>query len=74
MTSFFYIIFLLSSLAIIAVVLLQSGRSAGLSGSISGGAESVFGKKRGLDELLSKATGVLAGIFFVSGLAIAFLK
>lgn len=32
-------------LGVIATVLLQSGRSAGLSGSISGGAETFLGKK-----------------------------
>ena len=31
-------------LGVIATVLLQSGRSAGLSGSISGGAETFLGK------------------------------
>lgn len=34
------------SIALIAVVLLQSGKSAGLSGAISGGAETLFGKQR----------------------------
>ena len=33
------IIYLIICLAIIAVVLLQSGRSAGMSGAIAGGAE-----------------------------------
>ena len=39
------------SLSLIVVVLLQSGKSAGLSGAISGGAEQLFGKQkaRGLD-------------------------
>ncbi|MCL6612485.1 MAG: preprotein translocase subunit SecG [Peptococcaceae bacterium] len=50
-------------LAVIAVVLLQSGKSAGLSGSIAGGAETFFGKKKGLDELLGKIT-VVVGILF----------
>ena len=45
-------------LGVIATVLLQSGRSAGLSGSISGGAETFLGKK-GLDDQLAKATAVL---------------
>jgi preprotein translocase subunit SecG len=42
-------------IAIIAVVLLQSGRSAGISGAISGGAETFFGKNKGrtIDAMLS---------------------
>lgn len=51
-------------LGVIATVLLQSGRSAGLSGSISGGAETFLGKK-GLDDQLAKATAVFALAFMV---------
>lgn len=54
------------SIALIAVVVLQSGKSAGLSGSIAGGAETLFGgKKKGMDELLSKATMILGALFGV---------
>jgi preprotein translocase subunit SecG len=48
---------------LIAAVLLQSGKSAGLSGAIAGGAETFFGKKKGVDQLLSKVTVVLAIVF-----------
>lgn len=34
------------SIALIAVVILQSGKSAGLSGAISGGAEQLLGSKK----------------------------
>lgn len=52
------------SIALIVVVVLQSGKSAGLSGSIAGGAESFFGgKTRGLDAILAKATIVIATLF-----------
>ena len=52
------------SIALIAVVVLQSGKSAGLSGSIAGGAETLFGgKKKGMDVMLSKATMVLGALF-----------
>ena len=40
------VIYLLICLAIIAIVLLQTGRSAGISGAISGGAETFFGKNK----------------------------
>ena len=35
------------SLGLITSVLMQSGKSAGLSGAITGGAETFFGKKKG---------------------------
>ena len=61
--------------ALIATVLLQSGSSAGLSGSIAGGADAIFGgKKKGLDELLGKLTKILAAAFMVVALLIAFLQ
>ncbi len=54
------------SVALIAVVVLQSGKGGGLSGSIGGGAESVIGgKKKGLDEYLSKLTMILGVLFAV---------
>lgn len=59
------IIQVIVSLGLIATVLLQSGRSAGLSGSIAGGAETLFGKKKGLDELLAKITSGLAAAFLI---------
>ena len=55
----------LFALGLISTILLQSGKSAGLSGSIAGGSEAIFGKKKGVDELLSKITAYLAGGFVV---------
>ena len=60
---------------LIATVLLQSGKSAGLYGSIAGGAEAFFGgKKKGIDEFLGKLTKILAAAFMVIGLLLAFLQ
>ena len=53
------IIYLVVCVILIATVLLQSGRSAGL-GVIAGGAQSLVGKKKGLDEKLSRFTTFLA--------------
>lgn len=68
------VLLVLSSLGLIAFVLLQSGRSAGLSGAISGAGESIFGKKKGMDELFAKFTGGLAAVFLLSSLALAILN
>jgi preprotein translocase subunit SecG len=57
------------------VVLLQSGKQAGLSGSIAGGAETFFGKNKGrtVDALLSKWTAVAAILFLVTSVALELL-
>ncbi|WP_413363476.1 preprotein translocase subunit SecG [Lysinibacillus sp. 3P01SB] len=60
------------AIALIVVVLLQSGKSAGLSGAISGGAEQLFGKQkaRGMDLVLHRVTIVLSVLFLILTLAI----
>jgi preprotein translocase subunit SecG len=64
------------SIALIAVVLLQSGKSAGLSGAISGGAETLFGKQkaRGMDLILHRITVVLSVLFFLLALAVTYFQ
>ena len=49
---------LLSGLAVTVIVLMQSGKSSGLSGVIAGGAETFMskGKAKTLDAKLAKAT------------------
>ena len=65
------VLLIIDAIALIAVVLLQSGKSAGLSGAISGGAEQLFGKQkaRGMDLVLHRTTIVLSVLFFVLALA-----
>ena len=56
---------------LIAAVILQSGKSAGL-GTIDGGAETLLGGKvKGVDRLLSKATKVLAVLFGLINIILA---
>jgi len=60
------------SLGLISTIILQSGKSAGLSGSIAGGSQAIFGgKKKGLDELLSRITTWLAVVFMILTLVLA---
>jgi preprotein translocase subunit SecG len=68
------ILLIIFSLGLIGVVLLQKGKSAGLSGAITGGAEHLFGrqKARGLDLLLQRVTIVLATGFFLLALVVAY--
>ena len=52
------------AIALIASVVLQSGKSAGMSGSIAGGAETLFGgKSKGMDAMLARITMVLGVVF-----------
>ena len=52
----------LASIALIVVVLLQSGKEAGLSGALTGASESYMNKnkKGGLDQVLASSTKWLA--------------
>ena len=63
------------AIAIIVVVLLQSGKAAGLSGSIAGGAETFFGKNKGrsIDAMLSKYTTYIAIGFMVTSILLYLL-
>ncbi|MDB5083653.1 MAG: preprotein translocase subunit SecG [Bacilli bacterium] len=64
----------IDSVVLILVVLLQSGRSAGLSGAIAGGAEQIVGRKaRGMDAVLGRVTAVAAFIFMALALWVAWL-
>jgi len=75
MTVVLTILVVLIACGLIATVLLQSGKSAGLSGSIAGGAETFFGgKKKGIDALLSKVTKILAAAFMVVTLLLAIIQ
>lgn len=68
------VLLVISSLGLIATVLLQSGRSAGLSGAIAGAGESFFGKKKGMDELFGKLSAVFAVLFLLSSLGVSLLS
>lgn len=61
-------------LGLITSILMQSGRASGLSGAIAGGAQSLLGKKKGLDEFLSKISSVLAAAFLVITMLIAMIE
>ncbi|WP_068502858.1 preprotein translocase subunit SecG [Paenibacillus kribbensis] len=74
MEIFLKVLLVVFSIAVIAVVLLQKGKSAGLSGAISGGAEHLFGKTkaRGMDLILQRVTAVLGAGFMIVAVLVAF--
>lgn len=66
---------LLSALAVTVIVLMQSGKSAGLSGAISGGADTFLskGKAKTLDSRLAKATKWVALVFVLLTLVLTLI-
>lgn len=69
------IILLVLAVALVVLVLMQSGKEKNLSGSIAGGAETFFGKSKGSDisKKLSVITTVLAIVFVLLVIAMYLL-
>ncbi|MFG6325946.1 MAG: preprotein translocase subunit SecG [Lachnospiraceae bacterium] len=67
MHTFLTILFVIVSLALVVLVLMQEGKSAGLTGSINGMADTYWGKNKGrsLEGKLVKITRILVIVFFV---------
>lgn len=61
------VLFVAVCVVLSAIVLLQEGKSAGLTGAISGAAESYWGKNKGrsMEGRLEKTTKYLAIAFFI---------
>ena len=61
------VIFMIICFILTVVILLQEGKQAGLTGAISGAAESYWGKNKGrsMEGKLEKATKVCVVLFFV---------
>ncbi|NMB96943.1 MAG: preprotein translocase subunit SecG [Clostridiaceae bacterium] len=59
----------------VAIVLLQSAKSSGMSGTIAGGAETFFGKNKGrtIDAMLSKYTTFAAIAFIIISIVLYLL-
>lgn len=74
MKTVFTVLFVISAIGMIASVLLQSSNSAGLSGAITGGAQGMFGKKKGVDQILAKVTVVFAVLFMVLAIVLTSLN
>ena len=69
------ILHIIIALILVVVVLFQSGKQAGLSGSIAGGSETFFGKNKGrtIDALLEKWTSIVAILFLITSIALYFI-
>ena len=72
----FTIIQLLTGLFLIVVVLLQSGKSSGLSGAVSGSSAETFfskGKSKSLDETLARMTKWVGALFVLMTLILTLI-
>ena len=70
------VIQVLLSLALVAIVMFQSGKSAGLSGAISGAADTFLSKNKAktVDAKLAKATKWVAILWVVLTLALCVIQ
>ena len=62
------VVLIISSLVLVAAILLSPGKTAGMSGAIAGGAETLFGKKKakGFEGVLERATKISGVLFMLS--------
>ena len=74
--TFLMIIMVIICIILIASILLQSSNSDGLSGSIGGGAEQLFGRKksRGYEGILSRISTICAVLFIILSIVIVTLE
>jgi len=73
--TFLNVIFLIISVLLIVLCLLQSGKSDGASGAITGGNLNVFvdNKERGPEVILARVTLILGVLFFLLSIIIHYL-
>lgn len=76
MQTFLMVVLAVASVVLIVSILMQSSNSAGLSGSIGGGAEQLFGKKKsqGYEGILNKISTVAAVLFILLSLIIVMME
>ena len=69
------IVHVIIGILLVVTVLMQSGKQAGLSGAIGGGAETFFGKNksRTMDAMFARATTVLAVLFLITSVVLSLL-
>ena len=68
------VIHLLVAIGVIGLVLIQQGKGADAGAAFGGGASSTVFGSQGSGSFLTRATGVLATIFFITSLTLAYLS
>ena len=72
MASALIVIHVLTALAIIVLVLMQQGRGADMGAAFGGGSQTLFGA-RGSANFLTRVTALLATVFFITSLTLAYI-
>lgn len=64
------IVYIIICIALTVIVLMQEGKQAGLTGAISGGSDTYWGRNKGRSRegVLEKITTVLAALFVILSL------
>ncbi len=68
------VIHLLVAVGVVALVLIQQGKGADAGAAFGGGASSTVFGSQGSSSFLTRATGILATIFFITSLSLAYLS
>ena len=73
MSTILLVVHVMLSLGIIGLVLLQRGKGADAGAALGGGSSASMFGARGASNFLSRTTGVLAALFIMNSLALAYL-
>ncbi|MDH5370706.1 MAG: preprotein translocase subunit SecG [Gammaproteobacteria bacterium] len=68
------VIHVLVAVAVIGLVLIQQGKGADAGAAFGGGASSTVFGSQGSSSFLTRATGILATIFFITSLSLAYIS
>lgn len=68
------VIHVLVAIGVIGLVLIQQGKGADAGAAFGGGASSTVFGSQGSSSFLTRATGILATIFFITSLTLAYLS
>jgi preprotein translocase subunit SecG len=74
MQEFFHIIHVLIALALIGLILIQHGKGADMGAAFGSGASSTVFGSQGSASFLSRTTAILAAIFFITSLSLAYFS
>ncbi|MDX1593683.1 MAG: preprotein translocase subunit SecG [Gammaproteobacteria bacterium] len=73
MQTILLVIHVLIALALVALVLLQHGKGADMGAAFGSGASNTVFGARGAGSFMTRTTAVLAALFFISSIGLAFL-
>lgn len=66
------IVHVLAAVALVALILLQQGKGADMGAAFGSGASSTVFGSQGSASFLTRATGILATVFFITSLTLAY--